>query len=96
MSYQKRIEEMVGEHVAHFQSELTSAKAMQGVIEKVPMPYGYPLEVYRPLHICRLPLVRKFIAETGGHLSNGVPKVLRHEIIEGNLLGVYNPRSRAR
>ncbi|OQX31961.1 MAG: hypothetical protein B0D96_01550 [Candidatus Sedimenticola endophacoides] len=87
---------MVGEHVAHFQSELTSAKAMQGVIEKVPMPYGYPLEVYRPLHICRLPLVRKFIAETGGHLSNGVPKVLRHEIIEGNLLGVYNPRSRAR
>ncbi|MES9963635.1 MAG: hypothetical protein ABW116_08835 [Candidatus Sedimenticola sp. 20ELBAFRAG] len=90
MSYQKRIEEMVGEHVAHFQDELTSAKSLEGTIEKVPMPYGYPLAVYRPLHVCQVPQVRKFVAETGGTLSNGVPKVLRHEIIDGDLIGIYN------
>ncbi|WP_216641089.1 hypothetical protein [Solemya velesiana gill symbiont] len=54
------------------------------------MPYGYPLAVYRPLNVCQVPQVRKFVAETGGRLSNGVPKVLRHEIIDGNLLGIYN------
>ncbi|MET0103669.1 MAG: hypothetical protein ABW072_00810 [Sedimenticola sp.] len=92
MSYQKKLEEMVGEHVARFQAELSSAKALEGCTDTPPMPYGYPLSVYRPLHVCQIPQVRKFVAQTGGVLSNGVPKVLRHEFVGGNLLGVYNRR----
>ena len=85
---------MVGKHVAQFQEEISLAKKMKQYVNKdvPPMPYGYPIAIYRPTHICKVPQVRQFIAKTGGMLSNGVPKVIAAEIIDGNMLGVYNPR----
>lgn len=94
MSYETRVDEMIGKHVAHFQDEMTMAKFMEHhVPQTVPMPYGYPLAVYRPLHVCRSPQVKEFVARTGGKLSNGVPKVICMEIVNQNVLGVYNPES---
>ena len=92
MSYQKKIDEMVGTHVAEFQAELSLAKKLEGHDYRPAMPYGYPLAVYRPMHICKTPQVKHFIARTGGKLSNGVPKVLRHELVGGYILGIYNPQ----
>jgi hypothetical protein len=92
MTYQTHIEEMVGKHVAEFQSELTLAHDMKGITsDKPPMPYGYPVRVYHPMHFCTLPAVRHFIAKTGGKLSNGVPRAIASEFVDGNMLGVYNP-----
>jgi hypothetical protein len=91
VSYQVRIEEMVGNHVAEFQAELSLAKKMGDLVDKNPrMPYGYPIRVYRPLHFCQMPKTRQFIAKTGGRLTNGVPRVLREEVVGGYLLGIYN------
>ncbi|MEO5342438.1 MAG: hypothetical protein H7842_03710 [Gammaproteobacteria bacterium SHHR-1] len=91
MSYQSQVEDLVGEHVARFQAELTLARQLlQGKVE-TPMPYGYPPRVYRPLHICRAPQFRAFIARSGGRLSNGVPRVLRDQWQGDSLLGIYNP-----
>ena len=95
MSYETRVDEMIGKHVAHFQDEMTLAKLMAHYKKKTPsMPYGYPLAVYCPLHVCRSPEVRRFIARTKGRLSNGVPKLLGMEIVEQYALGAYNPKSR--
>ena len=83
---------MVGKHVAEFELERALAKKISGCCQtKTPMPYGYPLAVYRPLHICKLARVKHFIAKTGGTLSNGVPRVLRTEQVGQYILGVYNP-----
>ena len=43
--------------------------------------YGYPVRIYRPLHICRTPKVRQFIAHHGGTLSNGVPRILGMDLV---------------
>jgi hypothetical protein len=83
---------MVGKHVARFQAELSLAKKMASFLKEPRMPYGYPMAVYHPLHICQVPQVRKFVARNGGLMSNGVPRVLRTEWVNGTLLGVYNPR----
>ena len=94
MSYQKKIEELVGSHVAEFQLKFTLAKKLGGHKYKPAMPYGYPIPVYRPMHICKVPQVRHFIAHTGGLLSNGVPKVLSMDIVGAYPLGVYHPAPR--
>ena len=91
MSYQKKIDEMVGKHVAEFQLEISLAKQMEGLKTTPKMPYGYPIEVYRPKHICKVPHVKRFIARTGGTLSNGVPRILRAELVGQYILGIYNP-----
>ena len=94
MSYEKRIDEMVGQHLAEFQRELSLAKQLGSQLrngEKVPMPYGYPIAVYRPTHICRLPQFKRFIARTGGKLSNGVPRVLGMQLDGQYIRGIYNP-----
>jgi len=94
MSYEKRIEDLVGQHLAEFQRELSLAKQMGTQLrrgEKVPMPYGYPIAVYRPTHICRLPQVKRFIARTGGTLSNGVPRAISKQLVGEYVLGIYNP-----
>ncbi len=95
MSYEKRIDEMVGHHLAEFQTELTLAQRlaerMKGKGEAPVMPYGYPVGIYRPLHICRTPKVRQFIAHHGGTLSNGVPRILGMELVGQYILGAYNP-----
>lgn len=83
---------MVGKHIAHFQAELSLARKMADFLQETRMPYGYPVAVYHPLHICQVAQVRKFVARTGGLLSNGVPRVLRSEWVNGTLLGIYNPR----
>lgn len=92
MSYETRVDEMVGKHVAEFQNEVTLAKLMSRYATKAPaMPYGYPLAVYRPLHVCRSPEVKRFVARTGGKLTNGVPKIISMEIVNEYILGLYNP-----
>jgi len=91
MSYETRIDELVGQHLAQFQREMTLAKNLSTVKKVPPMPYGYPIRVYRPVHVCRIPQARRFIAQTGGMLSNGVPRVLRTEFAEQYPLGIYNP-----
>lgn len=83
---------MVGRHVKHFQEEMTLAKIMEGYAKKRPaMPYGYPVAVYCPLHVCQSPQVKKFVARTPAMLSNGVPKVLGMELVDQYVLGLYNP-----
>lgn len=94
MSYEKRIDELIGQHVGNYVAELSIARAMRGVFSKcktAPMPYGYPIAVYRPAHICRMPPVRKFHPSGSGRLSNGVPRLLRTELVGQYILGVYNP-----
>ena len=92
--YRKKIDEMVGNHVAEFQQELTLAKNMRDTLSELPsMPYGYPRSVYRPMHFCRVPKISEFIAKTGGTLSNGVPRVISGEMVGGYMLGVYNPKA---
>lgn len=94
MSYEKRIDELIGQHVSSFQAELSLARAMRGLVTErrtLAMPYGYPVAVYRPTHICRMPPVKKFCPHCSGRLSNGVPKLLRTELVGQYILGVYNP-----
>lgn len=86
---------MVGKHVAQFQSELALAKALEELRCKPPMPYGYPIGVYRPKHIRRVPRVRAFIRRMGGRLRNGVPRVLGFHVVENYPLGTYNPWRKA-
>lgn len=97
MAYEKRIDELVGQHVGRFVAELSAARVLRGLAEKgkvPPMPYGYPIAVYRPTHICRMPAFKRFCPRCGGRLSNGVPRVLRTEWVDQYILGVYN-RARA-
>lgn len=95
MSYEKRIDEMVGYHLTEFQQELTLAQRLAREIKNSDatpaMPYGYPMAVYRPLHICRIPQVKEYIAHHGGTLSNGVPRLLSMELVGQYILGAYNP-----
>lgn len=94
MSYETRIDELVGKHLAEFQREVTLAKRLSTVKKVPPMPYGYPIRVYRPVHVCRIPQVKRFVAHTGGMLSNGVPRALRTEFANQYPLGLYNPTNR--
>jgi hypothetical protein len=83
---------MVGKHVAEFQQELTLARIMCGCVGKsCPMPYGYPLRVYSPHHVCRSPKVKPFLPRGGFRSSNGVPMVLRLKLAGDYVLGLYNP-----
>ena len=92
MSYQTRVDEMVGKHVAEFQDEMTLGKLMARYVEKTPsMPYGYPIAVYCPLHTCKSPEIKHFVARTGGRMSNGVPKVISMDVVDQYILGLYNP-----
>ena len=95
MSYETRVDEMIGKYVAEFQDEVSLAKLMSHYVTDAPrMPYGYPTGVYHPLHVCRSPQVKQFVARTGGRLSNGVPKVLGMEVVNEYALGLYNPVGR--
>lgn len=97
MSYHTKIEDMIGQHVAEFQAELSLAKKLGQCLKNPSMPYyGYPSDVYRPVHACQVPQVKQFIAHTGGKLSNSVPRVLSMEIIGDYPLGIYNLGSRDR
>ena len=98
MAYEKRVDELVGRHVSQFQLEYCLSRQMKGLRgdHKVPppMPYGYPIAVYRPMHIChtrKAPEVHKVTDRSGGKLSNGVPRVLSMDFVGEYILGVYNP-----
>lgn len=92
MSYEARIDQMVGQYVADFQRELALAKTMRECIDKpCAMPYGYPLRVWCPRHICRCHRARPFVPRGAGKLSNGVPRILRLWLSDGYALGLYNP-----
>ena len=95
MSYETRVDEMVGKHVAEFQHELSLARVMGGCLRKpCPMPYGYPLRVWCPHHICRSPSVKRFVPRVGARMSNGAPMPLRLRLFGDYVLGLYNPRNR--
>jgi hypothetical protein len=92
MSYQTDIEDMVGRQVARYQAEMLLAKQMREISQlQKKLPYGYPNGVYHPMHICRTPRCHQFVAQTGGRLSNGVPRILSAEIVNQYPLGVYCP-----
>ncbi len=91
MSYESKIDELVGSYVAEFQTELRLAKSLERRADTPSLPYGYPVGVYRPYHLCKIPQVKRFIAQTGGRVSNGVPRILRMELVNNYVLGLYNP-----
>lgn len=93
MSYESRIDEMVGQHVKIFQDELSLAKVMESHAKAhSAMPYGYPIAVYRPMHICRFPGTTKYVPCNRDKLSNGVPRVLAMDLANQYVLGLYNPK----
>lgn len=92
MSFQKKIDDMVGVHVAEFQLKYTVAKELESHRYRPPMPYGYPMPVYRPLHTCRIPRLKPFTTHHHhGALTNGVPRVLTMDIVADYPLGVWVP-----
>jgi len=83
---------MVGKHVAVFQQELSLAKVMRRATEEsAPMPYGDPLRVWYPHHVCQSPCVKRPTPRERGRLSNGVPTLLRLRLAGDYVLGLYNP-----
>ena len=90
MSYETKIDKMIGEHIAEYQAELTLAHKLKQFLKNPSMPYGYPLAVYKPMHIRNVPQIRQFITHTGGRLSNNVPKVLSMEMVGEYPVGIYN------
>jgi hypothetical protein len=95
MSYQNTMDKLVADHYAEYQDELTLGRKLHECLEhnRPYMPNGYPLVVYHPRVRRDSPQTTRYASKpTSGILSNGVPKVLSGELIEGYLLGVYNPR----
>lgn len=94
MSYQSKMNGMVSSHFADYQDELFLGRKLHDLLytARSSMPYGYPSSVYHPKTIYKKPKFTRFVFKPGGILSNGVPKVLSGELIDGYLLGIYNPR----
>lgn len=90
MSYAFKEDVIIGQFVSLYQSEISLAKELADCLKKPILPNGYPKSVYRPRHICQTPHMRQIIADTGGRLSNDVPRVLRMEIVADYPLGIYN------
>lgn len=91
MSYEAKKDEMVGKHVAEFQEELTLANKLKGIKLKPNMPYGYPIQLYHPYHTVGLPKHTDFVHHEHGKLSNDVPWAVSMEVVDSNVIGVYNP-----
>ena len=92
LTYESRIDELIGRHVADYQAELALAKQLNDCLDNLPMPYGYPQAVYNPCHSYRLAVIDHLVKHSGGALSNRVPWVLGMEIVKDYPLGIYNPR----
>ena len=93
MSFESKIDRMASGHSAEYQDELMLGRKLHAFMGKLQlhMHYGYPASVYRPRDLYKTPKQTPYRFKPGGMLSNGVPKVLSGELIEGYLLGVYNP-----
>ena len=92
MSYETRKDEMIGKHVAQFQNELSLAKSLEACELRPVMPYGYPVQLYHPYHIVRCPKHTPMCHHRHERLSNNVPWVLGMELVDNNVIGVYNPK----
>ena len=93
MSYQSKIDRMACGHLAEHQDEILLGIKLDDLLRHSHsnMPYGYPSSVYHPWPLYKTPKITRFEYKPGGILSNGVPKVLSGELIDGYLLGLYNP-----
>jgi hypothetical protein len=91
MSYQTKLDQMVGKHVADFLLELSVAKQLQECDFAPPMPYGYPSGIYHPRVARKAPYVNRILSSPAGKMSNGVPWVLGMDLVNQYTLGVYNP-----
>lgn len=83
---------MIGKHVAEFQTELSLAKSLAACQLRPVMPYGYPVRLYHPHHIVRSPIHTPMCRHHHDRLSNNVPWVLGMELVDNNVIGVYNPK----
>ncbi len=92
MSYETRKDEMIGTHVAQFQNELSLAKSLEACERAPVMPYGYPVRLYHPYHIVKSPRYTPMCHHQHDRLSNNVPWVLGMELVDNNVIGVYNPK----
>lgn len=94
MFYERKVDALVRKHLEQFQWELSVSKEMRRRPEpkkQSPMPYGYPIAVYRPLHRCGTPPVTRFILKRRRKLRNGVPWIIGMGIVGGYTLAAYNP-----
>ena len=91
MSYETRIDQMVGKHVADFQTEVSAAKKLQEMKAAPQLWYGYAAGVYRRRSSARLPQVSQRRVHPVGKLSNGVPWLLSLDLVDQYALGLYNP-----
>ena len=91
MSYQTKIDRMVGKHVADFQVEISAAKKLQKCEVYSPMTYGYPTGVYHPTATLERTHVSRILSHPAGKMSNGVPWLLSLDLANGYALGLYNP-----
>lgn len=92
MTYESKIDEMIGKHVAEYQAELTLAKKLDESLVTVDMPNGYPDSVYHPGFRPHPAVVEHYIKHTGGVLSNKVPRVISMELVGDYPLGIYFPK----
>jgi hypothetical protein len=91
MSYETRIDQMIGKHVADFQTEISAAKKMQEIKAASRLWYGYAAGVYRQRASARLPQVSRRFVHPVGKMSNGVPWLLSLNLADQYALGLYNP-----
>ena len=91
MSYQTKIDQMVGKHVAEFQMEISAAKKLQESESASPMVFGYPAGVYHPTAVVERPHVSRTLSNPTGKMSNGVPWLLSLDLVNQYTLGLYNP-----
>jgi hypothetical protein len=93
MSYESKLDQLIGERIAEYEDEQLLKRKLASCLEDsaVTMCSGYPCAVYHPKSISHLPEANHFIFRLEGLLSNGVPKILGVDMVDGYPLGVYNP-----
>lgn len=92
MSYESKLDKLIGERIAEYEDEQLLKRKLESFLEDCPvaMCAGYPSSIYHPKSLHHSPKATHFIFQTGGTLSNGVPKVLSGDVVGGYPLGVYN------
>ncbi len=94
MSYESKLDKLIGERIAEYEDEQLLKRKLESCLaqDAVSMCSGYPCAVYHPKSVHHAPQETHIIFQPGGMLSNGVPKVVSDDLVEGYPLGVYNPR----
>ncbi len=91
MSYQTKIDQLIGQHVAEYAREMSVARQLQACDFAPPMPYGYPSRIYHPPVARKTPQVDRVLSPRVGKMSNGVPWLLGMDLVHEYILGLYNP-----